>query len=143
MPIPYDPTLVTVELQLSSMIEAPEVPRIDQWLIRCQPRDNEVWIADYAPRTETASELASPIQVKQTEEESNSLGLSLDAAYGHVAHGNAGTDHTQKNINTVQFDRMALEQTVTASGTINRGRGVYFKLRWTAQQILEGEKTFS
>jgi hypothetical protein len=31
---------------------------------------------------------------------------------------------------------------VTTSGTINRGRGVYFKLRWTAQQILEGEKTF-
>jgi hypothetical protein len=31
---------------------------------------------------------------------------------------------------------------VIASGTTDRGRGVYFKLRWTTQQVLEGEKHF-
>lgn len=139
---PLNPTLVTLRLRLSSMIESPSAPRIDQWLVRCQPRDKAVTIADYAPRTETSSELATPIQVKQTEEKSNAIGVSIDGAYGHLARGNAGSDQSQKNSNTLQFDRVAPVQAVTASGTINRGRGVYFKLRWTAQQVLEGEKEF-
>jgi hypothetical protein len=139
---PSDPTLVTIPLRLSSMIESPAAPRIDQWLVRCQPRDNATSIADYAPRTEASSDLASPIQVKQTEEQTNAIGLSVDGAYGHLAHGKAGADLTKKNVNTLQFDRIAPQHTVIASGTINRGRGVYFKLRWTAQQVLDGEKSF-
>lgn len=99
-------------------------------------------IDDYAPRTETASGLATPIQVKKTAEETNGFGLSLDGAYGHAVQGKVGSDHAKKNTSTLQFDRVAPLQAVTAAGTINRGRGVYFKLRWTAQQVLEGEKTF-
>lgn len=139
---PDDPTLITLKLQLSSMIESPDVPAIDQWLVRCQPRDKAITIADYAPRTETSSDLASPIQVRQTEEKNNSAGVSIDGAYGLAVRGNVGADSATKNINTLQFDRVAPVQVVTAAGTINRGRGVYFKLRWTAQQVLEGEKTF-
>jgi hypothetical protein len=139
---PIDPTRVTLKLRLSSMIESPNVPRIDQWLVRCQPRDKAISIADYAPRTETSTELTSPIQVKQIEEKNSTIGLSIDGSYGHAAHGNTGADIANKNTNTLQFDRVAPVQVVTASGTINRGRGVYFKLRWTAQQVLEGEKVF-
>lgn len=137
-----DPTLVTVELRLSSMIDTAEVPRIDQWLVRCQPRSRAMTIADYAPRTETSSDLVTPIQVKQTEEESSSVGIGVNGGYGHHVHGNAGLDHGTKNILSLQFDRVAPLHAVTASGTINRGQGVYFKLRWTAQQVLEGEKKF-
>lgn len=133
---------VTVQLRLSAIIESPDEPRIDQWLIQCQPRGGTVTIVDYAPRTETTSDLASPIQVKRTQESTNAVGLSVDGAYGHLV-GNAGADLSKKNINTVQFDRIAPQHAVTAAGTINRGRGVYFKLRSTALQILDGEKTFA
>ncbi len=141
-PSPDDVSLVTVELRLSSMITTASPPRIDQWMVRCQPRDADVTIADYSPRTETASDVTSPIQVKQVEEKSQSLGLSVDGSYGHLARGNLGTDQGKKNVNSVEYHRQAVVEAVTASGTINRGRGVYFKLRWTAQQVLEGEKIF-
>ena len=55
-----DPSLVTIKLPLSSMIRSPQVPLIDQWLVQCQPRRNDVSIVDYWPRTETASDVASP-----------------------------------------------------------------------------------
>jgi hypothetical protein len=144
-PVADDPSnrnLVRVALHVSSMIESAELPQIDQWLLRCQPRDKGVRIADYAPRTETGSDLAGPIQVKKTNEENNGFGLSLDGSYGPVSHAHGGADHAKRKSSTLQFDRIAPEQAVTASGTINRGRGVYFKLRRTAQQVLEGEKTF-
>lgn len=139
---PTDPTLVTVQLRMSSMISSPEMPSIDQWLVKCQPRDQDMSIADYAPRTEASSDVSTPIQIKQTKEESQSVGVSLEGTYGHLAHGNLGSDHGKKNVSTTEFHRHAPVQAVTAAGTINRGRGVYFKLRWTAQQILEGEKVF-
>ena len=133
---------VSIELKLSSMIVSPDVPRIDQWLVRCQPRDPSWSIADYAPRTEVASDITGPIQIKKTNESSKSLGLAIDGAYGHLARLHTGVDQGTKDISSYQMDRVAPVQAVTASGTINRGRGVFFKLRWTAQQVLEGEKSF-
>ncbi|GAA5510707.1 hypothetical protein [Novipirellula caenicola] len=134
--------LVDVELKLSSMIVAPEPKRIDQWIVRCQPRDRAMQIADYAPRTEVASPIQGAIQIKTTDENAKSAGLSVDGTLSHFAVGSFGVDQSNKATESLQYDRVSAVQTVTASGTINRGRGVYFKLNWTEQQVLEGEKTF-
>ncbi|TWU41632.1 hypothetical protein Q31b_30860 [Novipirellula aureliae] len=134
--------LIDVELRLSSMIVAPKPQRIDQWIVRCQPRQDGIQIADYSPRTEVASRIQGPIQVKTTDEKTESFGLSINGTYGDLAKGNAGTDRGSKQAECLQYDRIAPVHAVTASGTINRGRGVYFKLKWTEQQVLEGEKVF-
>ena len=134
--------LVDVELRLSSMIVAPNPQRIDQWIVRCQPRQDGIQIADYAPRTEVTSPIQGPIQVKLTDEKTESVGLAVNGTYGDLARGNVGADRGSKKAECLQYDRVAPVHAVTASGTINRGRGVYFKLKWTEQQVLEGEKVF-
>lgn len=135
--------LVTVNLQLSSLIDVAHPLKVDQWIVRCRPRDQRLQLADYAPRTETASQLSSPIQVKSTNESNDAFGASLDGGYGRLASGHVGVDSIDKQIETLQYDRLAPHQVVVASGTTDRGRGVYFKLRSTEQQVLEGEKEFS
>lgn len=135
-------SLVAIELKLSSMITAADLPRIDQWIVHCQPRNSSLQIADYAPRTEVASDIDGPIQIKKTNERTDSVGVSLDGSYGPIARFHSGADRGRKDVDSYQLDRVAPVQAVTASGTINRGRGVFYKLRWTAQQVLEGEKSF-
>lgn len=137
-----DPNVVTLSLRLSSMIQSPSMPRIDQWIVTCRPRGEGVSVVDYFPRTETASDVSTPIQVKRSKEKTQSLGVHLDGTYGYIAGGNAAADRGEKDVESVQFDRTAPVHAVTAAGTIDRGRGVYFKLRWTATQVLEGEKLF-
>ena len=66
--------LVTIDLKLSSMIAAPNLPRIDQWIVQCQPRNAELQVKDYASRTEVGSDIAGPVQVKRTNERSSSAG---------------------------------------------------------------------
>lgn len=132
---------MTFELRLSSMIATPKPPRIDQWLVTCVPRDRSLLIADYAPKTELAGDANGPVSVKRIDESTDSIGLSIDGSYGHAVKGRAGADHGRKSSETVEFQRQAPVQAVIASGTVDRGRGVYFKLRWTSQQVLEGEKT--
>lgn len=133
---------VTITLRLSSLIQTPAVPKIDQWIVTCRPRGEDIAVVDYFPKTETSSDVSSPIQVEQSQETTRSIGIHLDGSYGHTAGGNASASSADKDRESVQYSRVAPVQAVSAAGTIDRGRGVYFKLRWTATQILEGEKQF-
>ena len=137
-----DPTIVTIDLPLSSVVISPAAPRIDQWLVHCQPRSGSHVLVDYGPRTEVASEITGPIQIKKTNETSQSLGVGLDGSYARLARGHAGVDLGSKEVDSYQLEKHAPVQAVTASGTFDRGRGVFYKLRWTSQQVLEGVKTF-
>lgn len=141
--------LVEINLRLSSLVCGSEFPQIDRWVVRCVPRSSSWQVADYAPRTETATDFAGPIQIKKTDEETSAFGLSTDAAPVHFrgafvgANGHMGFDQTEKQGTATQYERHAPLHAVTASGTIERGRGVYYKLRWTSTQVLEGEKEFN
>ncbi len=137
-----DPNLVQIELRLSSLIESLQTPAVSQWMVRCIPRDPSILIADYSPRTETGSHVLTPMKIKTTDEESQSTGFAVDGTYANLAHANMGADRGKKTSNVVEFDRVAPQQAVTATGTIHRGKGVFFKLRWTATQVLEGERSF-
>ncbi len=141
-PLPNGWRLVTFELRLSCINTSTLKSPMQQFVVRAKPRDSSLQIVDYSPRTEVVSDLTTPIQIKRTNEKSNSLGLALNGNYGTVARGNIGTDQGTKDTECVQFDRAAPLQAVIASGTFERGRGVYFKLRWTDTQVLEGERLF-
>lgn len=136
------PARISVELKISAMLADPATRRIDQWLVRCVPRDRSLLVADYAPRTETSGDALGPLSVRRLEETNDAVGISVDGSYGHALRGKVGADRGQRSSESVEFQRLAAQRTVVASGTIARGRGVYFKLRSTPQQILEGEKRF-
>lgn len=134
--------LVAVSLQLSTLVHATDLS-VDRLMITIRSEDPEVRIADYAPRTELSSDTAGEIDVQQTLEQNKHLGLTVAAKYGHTIDGNLGGDIGKKNLETLKFKRISPLHVVAASGTTHRGRGVYFKLRSTATQVLEGDKTFT
>ena len=137
---------VTVQLPLSSLIvdtgrRASSAPPIDHLLVKCSMRDQHP-VVSYSPRTELETDYAGPISFTEKTENSDSVGLNLDSTSPPFAHGHLGAEISDKESNSAQFSKQAPMQAVVASGTTNRGRGVYFKFRWTAQQVLEGEKLF-
>jgi len=136
------PSNVRIELNISAMISATDEVPIDRWTLRVAPRQTSLFVSDYEPRTEAASDLAGPIEIKITSEDGSRFGLSSVAAYGPV-HGDAGIDANQKTIHSRSFQELPPMRAITAAGTIRQGRGVFFKLRADGQRILEGEKQFS
>ncbi len=134
--------MVKIPLRLSLMVGSSDDPKIDQLWVEVHPLGGEALVVDYSPRTEMASEFSSDIEVVNTDENNEHIGFSLDAAYGHLARGNVGADRGEKNIASQKYQRVAPMQVVAASGTTRRGRGVYFKLRATPRQVLEGDKAF-
>ena len=138
---------ITLDLVLSSLVassvedSAQGAPPIDHLLVRCRLRER-LPVVDYSPKTELQTDYAGPISVTQKQEQTDSFGLSVDGAVSQYGAAHLGSDDTTKQSDSTQFQRQAPMQAVIASGTFDRGRGVYFKLRWTTQQVLEGEKHF-
>jgi hypothetical protein len=137
--IPSNWKRVEFELRLSCINKSLAGSPMRQCTVRVQPRDTSLQVVDYAPRTEIASELSTPIQIKRIDENTRSMGIALDGGYSSLAHGNLGSDNANKKTESVQYDRVAPVQAVIASGTFERGRGVYFKMLWTDTRVLEGE----
>jgi hypothetical protein len=134
---------VAIQLRLScfnSSVRGNAV--IDECLVQCRARDASPFVIDYAPRTAVASDVVTPIQIKQSQEKSSTFGVGLNGSYGNTVKGNLGMDSTNKQTSSVQYDTAAPVSAVVASGTFDRGHGVYFKLRWTRTQVLEGERLF-
>lgn len=141
LPLPGQ-RLVRIPLRISALVDSPRPPRIDQVMVQIFSTDPSASVVDYAPRTALASPYEGNLEVSKTEERSKHLGFALNGDYGHMVEGNIVGDSGKKDIECVKFHRVAPLEVVAASGTLGRGRGVYFKLRATALQVLEGDKQF-
>ena len=135
--------LVALELPVSVIVDSLSARPIDQLLVEITPRGGSAIVADFAPRTELASGYSGGIEVQNTDEVNRSLGLALDAWYGPISNGKFSGGLGEKNIATTKFSRVAPLHLIAASGTTQRGRGVYFKFRSTDQQIIEGDRLLS
>lgn len=138
---------VSIEVALSSLIANSSqnlgpalTPPIDHLLIRCRFRQ-PLHILDYQPRTELQSDYDGAVTFTNKRERTDSFGLSLNGQVQTLG-GHLGSDEQFKRSDSTQYQKRPPQQAVVASGATDRGRGVYFKFRWTADQVLEGEKRF-
>lgn len=134
--------LIRIPLRLSALVGGSRPTAIDQLMVHVHCIDGTTSVVDYAPRTEVASPYAGSLEVSKTEEKQQQLGFSVDAGYAKVVNGGVGGDLVNKDTESVKFQRVAPVEIVAASGTFERGRGAYFKLRATPLQVLEGDKRF-
>ena len=132
--------LVEVPFQVSALLH--DRSSVVEYFYRIDCQDG-VEIVDYSPQTELASRYAENIAIEDKQEDSQSLGVSLNGNLPTFAAGSAGADVGNKQQKVVRYASKPPLETVTASGTLNRGRGVYFRFRLTPQQTLEGAKRFS
>ena len=132
--------LVNVELTLSVIVDSLAAPKIDQLLVEISPRGGSAIVADYAPRTELASNYSGGIEVQRTDETTRTVAMAVDGRYPPVAGGSLTATQGDRNTEMTKYNRVAPMHLIAASGTTRRGRGVYFKFRSTDQQIIEGDR---
>jgi len=109
---------------------------------RIESTNHSARIFDYEPKTTLTTNIAGTIVVENTEETTKSLGISLAGEYQRTLRGSASGDTGTRTNQREQFDRLPTLELLTASGTIHRGHGVYFKLKPSSRESSEGTKTF-
>ena len=136
-----DERLLQATFEISSILERGSEGELKEFFLQMTSPQRSFHIVDYAPRTTLASDYAGGISIEKRKESSKSLGLRGAGGWESVkvtGFGDAGSKDTL----TTKYELVAPMESITASGTIQNGCGVYFKLRRSRQDTLEGAKEY-
>jgi hypothetical protein len=134
--------LVEARFQISSLIRSGGEDDLVQFFYRFDCRTPGAEVVGYLPQTTLTSDVAGNVGVQRINEDSKTLGLAVTGAFDHIVSGTGTGNLNSKNTTNIQYDLLPPLEMVAASGTLNRGTGVYFKLKPNSQSSLEGGKEF-
>ncbi len=140
-----DQRLIECTLRLSVYLESGDIHDVQAIRVEIADVDRRLRVFDFSPSTRLESEFADAIQTTKTTETSHSfsasLGGELPAGVGglvaHVTPTVGGGKGGKETIKEVQ-KRVAPQEAVIASGTIDHEHGVFFTLRPSPTTSLEG-----
>jgi len=98
---------------------------------------------DYEPKNSMDTRFAGNITHETKTESNKSLGVSLSGSFEQLVRGTVGSDVGTKETSSVKYDLKPPLEVVSASGTVQRGTGVYFKLWPSSSSSLEGSRDFA
>ena len=130
---------IAFDLPVSTMVLRSErIGAFEVWW-RLLPVAPAGYVADYAPKTSLITEYAGPVQIDDQRESSSRLGLNLSGGV-YAGNGEAIGDVAAKKKNARRITRLPPKSLAVAAGTLNRGRGLFFKFRPSSQTTLEGRR---
>jgi hypothetical protein len=133
---------VEVQLETSALFQPVWANAIQEITVRAVSRHDDVRVADYSPRTEMQTDVFGPVQVAVDAERFHEAGLQGIGGYPGVGSASGFAYQVESGQQSVHFAQKPALELVTASGTLQRQRGVYFKQRLSSQSTLEGSRTF-
>jgi len=135
--------LIEAKLHVSSLIKSGDEDDLIEFFYRIQSPRGTVQVVDYSPTTSMTSTYEGSIEVQDSKERVRSLGINASGGYSHIVKGNASAELGSKNGSVTRYKIVPEMQLLSASGTMNRGTGVYFRLKPSRQTSLEGGRLFT
>jgi hypothetical protein len=134
--------LVEARLEISSLLVAGQEKDLTQFMIRVDSPLRSLVIADYLPKT-LHQQIAGPVTMQKTTERTAALGINLSGKYEVMNLPGPSAGVGQKKTSSVKYDLLPPLEAVAASGTLDRSRAVYFKLKASPRHLLEGSRDYA
>jgi hypothetical protein len=134
--------LIEAKFQISALLLAGEEQDLTQYFIRVELPNRPLAVADYLPKTQQES-IAKAMTIDRGTENVASLGINLSGKYELLTLPGPSAGIGQKKTSSVKLDLLPPLETVAASGTLGRGSEVFFKLRATPRNPLEGTREYA
>lgn len=134
--------LIEARIDISALVKSGREDDLAEYYYLLRSPQHTLQIHDYLPKTTLASDIDGAITIEQKDERSGGLGISLAGIYAGAAKATGDANIGAKRSKTVRFDKLPPLESLTASGTIDRGTGVFFKLRPSSRTSLEGGHEF-
>ena len=135
--------LLEAQLELSTLLEAGNERDLRQFVYRIASPHRSLQVVDYSPKTTLTTDYVGSIGVEKKRERTKSAGIAVTGSWQHLLKVTGSGDLGSKDSSAVRYELAAPLQPLTASGTIQRGCGVYFKLKPSTQASFEGAKSFT
>lgn len=134
--------LVDVQLDVSALFTPGDAAIVTEYTVRVVSRHEEVQVADFAPRTEMQSDIFGAMQVSTQSDRMREAAIRGMGGYPGVGSAQGYAFYHDANQENVQYAKKPALEMVSAAGTLERRRGVYFKVRQSSQTTLEGARPF-
>ncbi len=144
-----DEMVIEATYRVSVLLLAGEEDDLDELMLVITSPGRRLRVVDFAPNTEVASDIAGTVEVVETVEDTESADLTIGGGAkfkegpieAHITPS-AGTGHSHRTSANEKYQRLPPKRLVLASGTLAREHGVFFKLKPTTQDSLQGLQTF-
>jgi hypothetical protein len=133
--------LLEAKFEVSSILDSGSEAELTEFFFRMTSPQQSFRVVDYSPRTTLSSDYSGGISIEKKKEGARGLGLNATGGWEGAKLTGSG-DAGSKNSLTTKYELVAPMESVIASGTIQDGYGVYFKLRRSRQGTLEGAKEY-
>jgi len=133
--------LVEGRFRVTAMVDG-ELPDDFSCVYRFQCPTGGLRVVDYRPRTRQATATAGNVVGEKKRDVSKSLGVSVSGSFESMLSGTAGSDIGSKDAAHIRYELKPPMEVVLVAGTVERGTGVYFKLRSSPDHSLEGAQEF-
>ncbi len=100
-------------------------------------------VVDFLPKTTLNSRYAAPILVEHDQESGGEFKIDFGGNYQVLTTAVGSLQIKDKTRSSVKAELLPPVEALAASGTLQRQRGVYFRLRSMPQTWLEGEREFA
>lgn len=145
-----DSRIIEAKFRVSTWFTTGREADLDELIVEITSPNQALPVVDFMPRTELDTDIAGAIEVVESDEKTSNtnagLGGTVGVEYGIVkaqASPSAGGGKTHLSSTKETYKRLPPKQLLLASGTINRGHGVFFKLKPSPQGALEGVREFA
>lgn len=116
--------------------------RISQILVRIDNPRRVLRVVDYAPRTTLTTDVQGTLRRDHHSESTRNLDFAVRGGLPGFS-GEASGSARSRQTTDEQVERLPALSLLVASGTMQRGSGVYFKLKPSTRSTLEGSHEFT
>jgi len=138
-----DERLIEVLVEISSLIRQGKEGDLLQCFYRFDSPRPAMRIVDYTPKTTLASDVAGNLTIEKRQETSRGLGMSVVAPLNESLKLSGSGDMGKKTVDSTKYELVPPITAIAASGTLDRGSSVYFKLKPSRKTSLEGARPFT
>jgi hypothetical protein len=130
----------TIELVIpvTSEIRSNDRDNVDEFRFDVFWNRNVYPLADYAPKTQTVSDIEGLISVEKSQDKNAGIGINLSSGYQDVVSGQAKLDLSQRTGSKLSYQEIPQFEVLVASGTIQRSTGAFFRFHPSKRETLEG-----
>lgn len=133
---------VDVQLDVSALFTPGDAAVVTEYTVRIVSRHEDVQVADFSPRTEMQSDIFGTLQVNTNQDRIREAAIRGAGGYPGVGSAQGYAYYHDNAHETVVYAKKPALEMVNAAGTLERRRGVYFKVRQSTQTTLEGARPF-
>lgn len=134
--------LVEARLEISALLAAGQEKDLREFFIRVESPQRTLAVVDYLPKTAHEA-IATSVTKQDSTERASVLGINMSGKYELLALPGPSAGVGEKKTSSVKYELLPPLETVAASGTLLRGTALFFKIKATPRNLLEGTREYA